>query len=283
MKFPIIKFSLASLLLLQYAGSVSANNEVSFSKTGNKICVNSNGVPNHPIGTFPNSGNPNSFKTQNTKVCFPANPVKNSTAKNQRGSIGVGLNGIIIRPGTADWYDASSKRGHSRDRSSGWNLEGMGAKQTLGIDNAYGHVDNTGLYHYHGTSSSGLLSSKKDSLVAYAADGFEIHYVGDLVKSGWALKSGTRPTAPGGAHDGTYIQDYVYVGGSNTLDECNGGTLNGKFVYFATNSYPFFPRCLWGDADSSFGNGANRGGGREMRRERPRHGHHKGQRPQRRP
>jgi len=279
MKFPVIKFSLASLLLLQYVGYASANNEVNFTKTDSKICVNSNGFPNHSIGTFPNSGNPNSFKTQNIKVCFPANPVKNRSAKNQSGSIGVGLNGIIIRPGTADWYDASSKRGFSRDRSSGWNLEGMGAKQALGIDNAYGHVDNTGLYHYHGSSNSGLLSSKKGSLVAYAADGFEIHYVGDRVKSGWALKSGTRPSAPGGAYDGTYIQDYTYVGGSNTLDKCNGGTLNGKFVYFATNSYPFFPRCLWGDADSSFGNRASRGGGREMRRERPRHSHHNGQRP----
>lgn len=41
-------------------------------------------------------------------------------------TVDIAKNGIIIRPGTADYFDASSPRGHSRNRSSDWNLDGMG-------------------------------------------------------------------------------------------------------------------------------------------------------------
>lgn len=47
-------------------------------------------------------------------------------------TVGIAKNGIIIRPGTADYFDASSPRGHSCNRSSGWNLDGMGPDNTLG-------------------------------------------------------------------------------------------------------------------------------------------------------
>ena len=32
----------------------------------------------------------------------------------------------------------------------------------------------------------------------------------------------------------------------------NGGTLNGKYVYFATDEFPFFPRCHWGNVSKDF-------------------------------
>lgn len=51
---------------------------------------------------------------------------------------------------------------------------------------------------------------------------------------------------PFGKHDGSYKEDYEYVKGSGDLDECNGGILRGKYVYFATGNFPFFPRCHWG-------------------------------------
>ena len=47
-------------------------------------------------------------------------------------TVGIAKNGIIIRPGAADYFDASSPRGHSCNRSSGWNLDGMGPDNTLG-------------------------------------------------------------------------------------------------------------------------------------------------------
>jgi hypothetical protein len=200
----------------------AASNVVEVTETGGQRCITSNGIPDHTTGTFPNSGNPNSIKTQSQKLCVTSTPTKGSTAKTLRGTTGFALNGIILRPGTADWYDGSTSRGHSRDRSSGWNLEGMGSRVQLGLDQNNAHVDNRGVYHYHGPSSS-ILNAAKGTLIGYSADGHEIHYMGSNVKSSWQLKSGTRPSAPGGAYDGSYNQDWQYVASSGNLDECNGG------------------------------------------------------------
>ena len=232
---------------------------------GNQRCIESNGVPNHQIGQFPNSGNPNRFRTQQLKFCFDKTPRKNANPTRGTPNVGIALNGIVIRPGTADWYDASTRRGFSRNRASGWNLEGMGSAESLGIDENNAHVDNRGLYHYHG-KPVGLLKVSKSTLVGYAADGFEIHYVGKDAKPSYVLKSGTRPTAPGGAYDGRFVQDWKYAKGAGNLDECNGGIIDGKFVYFATDSYPFYPRCHWGNVSQDFERRGPRNGDRRDRR-----------------
>lgn len=233
------------------AKAISATNEVKVTTDNGKRCIQSNGIPDHEVGQFPNKGNPNSIKTQKIQLCVTANPTKGSTAKDLNGTTGFALNGIIIRPGTADWYDGSSPRGHSRDRSSGWNLDGLGPVNTLGMDQNNAHVDNQGIYHYHGPSKS-ILNSAQGTLIGYSADGHELHYVGSKVSSSWQLKKGTRPSAPGGAYDGAFNQDWEYVAGSGTLDKCNGATVNGKYVYYATDSYPFFPRCAYGEVSSDF-------------------------------
>ena len=229
----------------------------SWTETANHRCVTSDGLPNHSTGQFPTSGNPHRITRQTIRYCMPLNPVKGSTPQDQRGSIGVAINGVTIRPGTADWWDSSSRRGHSRDRSSGWNLEGLGAAEMLGMDMNNAHVDERGLYHYHGVAAA--VTSGRSSLFGIAADGFEIHLAGPAQRSSWQLKPGTRPSGPGGRYDGTYVQDWEYVAGSGTLDQCNGGQLEGRFVYFATQTYPFFPRCLWGQASADFATGGGQG------------------------
>ncbi|MEP5182159.1 MAG: YHYH protein [Rhizobiaceae bacterium] len=249
--------------------AVAHNGKVSISVKGNQRCIASNGLPNHKTGQFPNSGNPNRISKQNINLCVTTSPRKGSRPNYVRGSVGVGINGVQFRPGTADYYDASSRRGFSRDRSSGWNLDGLGARDKLGMDNNNAHVDNRGLYHYHGVANA-LVKSGKGSLIGWAADGFEIHYLGSKRRSGYQLKKGTRPSAPGGKYDGTYVQDWRYVGGSGTLDQCNGGTLNGKFVYFATETFPFLPHCLWGNISRDFEHrrgGARQEGGQRRRGE----------------
>ena len=72
------------------------------------------------------------------------------------------------------------------------------------------------------------------------------------MQSSWQLKSGGRESGPGGAHAGTYVQDYEFVEGSGTLDECNGAMRDGQYVYFATQTFPFFPRCFKGAVSSDF-------------------------------
>ncbi len=246
--------------LMTAPSALAQTPSVQITEQGGQRCITSNGVPNHDIGTFPNSGNPNSFRSQSNRYCFDATPSRNGRPTEGTPTVGIALNGIPIRPGTADWYDASSPRGHSRDSSSGWNLEGMGSADTLGMDRNNAHVDNRGLYHYHG-APVGLLAVTSSSHIGYAADGFEIHYVGPEAQPSYGLKSGTRPTAPGGRYDGRYVQDWQYRAGSGNLDQCNGGMVNGQYVYFATDSYPFYPRCHWGDVSQDFAGPGGGGGG----------------------
>ena len=237
-------------LLLIAGAAYAATNRVSISDSGGQRCITSNGIPNHATGQFPNRGNPHAIESQNTRFCVASTPTKGNKAQ-MVPTTGIALNGVLIRPGTADYYDASSPRGHSRDRSSGWNLDGMGARDTLGLDDQNAHVGPRGEYHYHGVPKS-IASITNGTLMGYAADGFEIHYVGSSAKSSYMLLPGTRSSAPGGSHDGTYNEDWQYVQGAGNLDRCNGGVVDGKYVYFATDTYPFFPRCVYGTEVTKF-------------------------------
>lgn len=221
------------------------------SMQGDQRCIQSNSTPNHPMGQFPNRGNPNAFRAQPLKVCVDATPSLTGQTAQRSTASGVSLTGILFRPGTADYYDGSTPRGHSRNPASGWRLEGMGAAETLGMDQANAHVDHRGLYHYHAPAAL-LTDTLQGTLIGYAADGFPIHYVGSKAQSSWQLKPGTRPTSPNGRYDGTYEQDWRYEAGSGNLDTCNGTTIDGAYVYFATDSYPFFPRCFKGTVSRDF-------------------------------
>ncbi len=238
------RFTLLIAGTLAAATAVYAATNATITQSSDQICISSNGLPDHETGQFPNSGNPHTMRAQSTKVCVTTTPVKGTRAQLVQVP-GIMENGILIRPGTADYYDASSPRGHSRDRSSGWNLDGMGARVMLGLDSNNAHVDHTGLYHYHGVPDP-VVKASGDTQIGWAADGFAIHYVGDAARPSYMLKAGNRPTAPGGAYDGTYNEDFEYVQGSGNLDQCNGAMLNGAYVYFATDAYPFYPRCLYG-------------------------------------
>ncbi len=83
------------------------NNAVTITTDNGKRCVISNGLPDHDTGRFPNPGNPNSITEQDVRLCFPQVPHKGNTPQDMRGSIGVAINGVQIRPGTAEYYDAS--------------------------------------------------------------------------------------------------------------------------------------------------------------------------------
>ena len=73
--------------------------------------------------------------------------------------------------------------------------------------------------------------------------------------SGYTLKAGNRPakssTSPGGAYDGTYIEDYEYTG-AGTLDACNGMTVHGQYGYYVTDSFPYVMGCFSGTPHASF-------------------------------
>jgi hypothetical protein len=232
---------------------------------GDYRVVESNGLPDHKYGLLPNAGNPNAIRPQRYIFRMPAQP-KAAAAVTPVGMrpFGVALNGVPFDPGAAEFWND--------DPRSGWQYEAMGGKLDLGLDRSNAHVQPNGAYHYHGLPL-GLMSrwdGKSMLLVGYAADGFPIYAEYghrdpfsafsplEKMRPSYWLKAGTRPGGPGGAHDGTFVQDYEYVPRAGALDECNGrmGVTpehpEGIYHYFVTEEFPFVPRCWRGTPDESF-------------------------------
>ncbi|MBV1903160.1 MAG: YHYH protein [Marinosulfonomonas sp.] len=232
-------------------GAHAHENKSNVTVQGAMTCITSNGAPSHEMGKFPNRANPNSFRKQTLRFCFPTHPKMSPTVTRGLMSVGVSVTGVPIRPYTAGYYDPNGRRGISHDPSSGWRQQAMDNPRSLGMDEQNAHVDRSGLYHYHGVSSD-LLASQNATLIGYAPDGYEIHYSPVKALSSWALKSGVRPTAPFGPYDGKFEEDFEYIAASGTLDECNGAFVEGTYTYFATDSYPFFPRCFKGVVNPNF-------------------------------
>ena len=251
MKISLLRIFLSFMVII-VVKPVFAKNDVLVFKDQSKLCITSNSLPDHDIGKFPNRANPHSIRKHLVEFCVPVKPLKNEAPTFVKGTIGIAINGIQFRPNTAGFYDPLAISGHSRNGDKRWSLDIFGAKNKLGLDTSNGHLGPNGLYHYHGIAKSLVITSGK-SLIGYAGDGFEIHYLGNKVTSGYELKSGFRPSGPGGKYDGTYNEDYVHKGLEGTLDKGNGGNLGNRFVYFVTDNYPFIGRCLWGDISSGFG------------------------------
>lgn len=240
--------------------------QVSITEEGNKRVIESNGIPDHAPGRFPNRGNPNSISAQNHHFEMTLEPrAARQTTPFQLGLFGIAINGVPFDPGAAEFWN--------RDRNSGWQYEALGGGVNLGVDQHNAHVQPTGSYHYHGLPT-GLVQAQRASgrmtLVGYAADGFPIYAVwghrnpddleSELVvlKSSYQLRRGMRNGGPGGRHDGTFVQDWEYLEGSGDLDECNGRTgvtaeyPNGTYYYVLTEEFPFIPRAFRGTPDPSF-------------------------------
>ncbi|MCF2872966.1 YHYH protein [Octadecabacter sp. G9-8] len=231
--------------------AVAHENIASTEIQGDMTCISSNGAPDHDMGEFPNRANPNAFLEQNLTFCFATSPQLADTVTTDLMTVGVSTTGVPIRPYTAGYYDPNGRRGFSQDPSSGWRQQAMHDPSSLGMDDQNAHVDRAGLYHYHAVPSA-LLASQGGSLIGYAPDGFEIRYSPSSATSSWQLKDGVRPTPPGEDYDGTFEEDFEFTAGSGTLDECNGGMIDGTYTYFATDTYPYYPRCFKGVVNPQF-------------------------------
>ena len=226
-----------------------------------------NGLPDHETGEFPNAQNPNSISAQMYDIELPASPITNDQPSGYSlpQPFGIALNGVPFDPLAAEFYQ--------RDFDSGWQYEALGGGIQLGLDGQNAHVQPTGAYHYHGIPAdvvSSWSSTTHGPLIGWGGDGFPIYvrtgYRDESdasspiinLQSSYQIRSGTRPDGPGGAYDGTYIQDYEYVEGSGDLDESNGrfGVTpefpNGTYHYILTDVFPTIPRSFRGDLAASF-------------------------------
>ncbi len=227
--------------------------------------ISANGYPNKAPGKFPNAGNPHRISKKNYQLKVPANPKKTGRVKDTgRNPFGIALNGVLFDPRTAETWQ--------NNRRSGWNYEALGGACKLGLDRYNAHVQPDGTYHYHSIPTGVVAASggrSAPALIGYAADGFPIYgpygYSDPSKKSGmkklkssYVIKSGTRPSGPGGRYNGKFTQDYAYVAGRGDLDQCNGRFAvtpefpQGTYQYVVTDSFPYIPRCWMGSPDGSF-------------------------------
>ncbi len=240
--------------------------------------LTANGIPDHEVGEFPNQGNPNTIGEIDVTASFSLTPVETSTATvlgGPRGVTGYVLNGVKIDAGTAGSCDDSGSNCSLVDNSGNWSIEALGQNSfNFGTDDNNAHVQPTGDYHYHGMPENYLTEQGADNtsmtLIGWAADGFPIYAryghsipndaTSELVEVVGSYQliepiSDSRPSVETYAL-GTFAQDWEYVAGSGDLDECNGRVgvtpefPQGIYHYFATDSYPYFQRCVKGEVEA---------------------------------
>lgn len=250
--------------------ATALQNEVRITERDGYRFIESNGIPNHSAGQFPNPGNPNSIQPQRHqyRVTLNPQPARQLTFAG-RQPFGVAVNGVPFDPGTAEFWQG--------DPRGGWNYDALSGRINLGLDRNLAHVQPDGSYHYHGLPA-GLMEllqrrEMRDGmlLLGWAADGFPIY--GPVayaqadnassplrkMRSSYRLKQGTRPAgSPGGAYDGSFNQDWEYVAGTGDLDETNGRSgvtpeyPQGTYYYVITDTFPFISRNFRGTPDASF-------------------------------
>jgi hypothetical protein len=266
------------------SSSVRLDSTVAWSCSTTTRSLSANGVPDHAVGTFPSAANPNTITAQSVSASFPLLPVSTGVATTLGGPLGPQgyvLNGVKIDAGTGGSCTDSGTSCSLGDNSGSWSIEALGQSSfDFGADSNNAHVQPDGAYHYHGMPEGFMTlrgaSSASMTLIGWAADGFPIYgrygystssdaSSGLKAMSGsYQLKSSVSSSRPSTTTYplGTFAQDWEYVEGSGDLDECNGRTgvtpefPYGTYHYFATDSYPYFQRCVKGSLSASAANGA---------------------------
>lgn len=267
-------------LVLCNASTATENTTLGFESIAHWRCVNgqrllsSNGIPNHPPGTFPNEHNPNRISEQQINFATTLNPIARSDAGAWVRTAGYAINGVKFEPGTAGRCESSITNPKQCNLGRGfgqWSIEALGQNSfDFGVDANRAHVQPTGEYHYHGIPEGLLSPQSKEGramqLIGWAADGFPIYArygYADPASAQSPLKAmrtsySARTAASAGRPSvdlvpmGAFEQDYRYEAGAGDLDECNGRYAvtpefpKGSYHYYATDAYPYVQRCVKG-------------------------------------
>lgn len=238
------------------------------------------GLPDHPVGNFPNAGNPNFITIQSINASMTLTPTLAGTNTAVGGPGGASVyarNSVKFDPGTAGTCPGSATTTSDCNLASpsgAWRIEALGQTAfNFGVDSNNAHVQPTGEYHYHGMPVALLAnagasdSNRKMVLVGWAGDGYPVYArycYSNANDATTALKvctgSYVLDTTPDAGRPstslaplGTFVSDWNYSAGHGDLDDCNGRTgvtpefPNGTYYYMATDTYPFFSRCLKGN------------------------------------
>lgn len=258
--------------------SVQLNSTVTWTCTDEEREITANGIPDHAVGTFPNNNNPNTITEQTVAENFSLEPVETAVATTlggPAGPTGYVLNGVKIDANTAGSCDDSGDNCSLIGNTGNWHIEALGHNSfNFGTDDNNAHVQPGGVYHYHGIPEGFVTkqggSSTTMTIIGWAADGFPIY-----ARYGYSIASdktstlksmtgsyqlvtdvnGSRPSTDTYPL-GTFGEDWEYVAGSGDLDECNGRVgvtpefPAGIYHYYATDSYPYFQRCVKGEVEA---------------------------------
>ncbi len=255
--------------------SISLTSTSSWTCSATTRIMTSNNLPNHTVGTFPNSNNPNAISAQNTTFTATLTPV-NASSNQTPVVVGYALNGVKFDPATAGTCGSNISSTSQCDLAGAtgtYKIEALGQSTfNFGVDTNNAHVQPGGAYHYHGMpegllTNAGISSSNtKMLLIGFALDGYPVYarygYTTatsassaiKVIKSSYVVDTVADSGRPSASLIplGTFTSDWNYSAGSGDLDECNGrfGVTpdfpNGIYHYYATDTYPYLPRCLKG-------------------------------------
>lgn len=262
---------------LNESASINLTSTATWSCTDTERALVANAIPDHEVGTFPNAANPNTITEQVVDATMPISPVLTDTATElggPRGPTGYVLNGVKMDPGTAGTCTDAADCNLGGNGGS-WSIEALGqAGFDFGTDTNNAHVQPTGEYHYHGLPEGFITlrggNASTMTLIGWASDGFPIYarygYISATdassglksVTGSYQFVSTVNASRPAVASYplGTFTQDYEYAAGVGDLDECNGRTgvtpefPEGTYHYYATETYPFMPRCVKGKVEA---------------------------------
>ena len=258
-----------------------------WSCTDNKRILSANGIPDHSVGTFPNSSNPHSISEQAVSAEFTLAPRKTSNPTELSGPdvVGYVLNGVKVDAGTAGTCNDSGSNCSLAGGLGNWSIEALGQSHfDFGDDGNHAHVQPNGAYHYHGVPE-GFVEKQgggesKMTIIGWAADGFPIYsrygysiagqsnsHIREMLSSYRLIDTVSNERPPISVYSlGTFSQDWVYEEGLGDLDQCNGrwGVTpefpQGIYHYYATDEYPYFQRCVKGEVDANLSTDKGNGG-----------------------
>lgn len=256
---------------------VTTTSTSSWACSGTLRSLTANGIPDHQIGTFPNLGNPNAPTVQTINASAPLTPVVATSNTALRLGFGYALNGVKFDPGTGGTCPNTATKSSdcAAIGTDPWKLEALGVAKSFfnfGTDSNNAHVQPTGMYHYHGMpegilTKMGITSANPAmALIGWAPDGYPVYaryghtIPTDItsplktIQSSWRIQLTPDVGRPSVTYIpmGVFLQDYEYVAGLGDLDDCNGRFdvtpefPNGIYHYYATDNFPYFPRCWKG-------------------------------------
>jgi hypothetical protein len=248
-----------------------------WSCTDGERVLSANGIPDHEVGEFPNTNNPNTIAEQTVDANYTLLPIEttsSTTLRGPTGPVGYVLNGVKIDASTAGSCDDSGNNCSLIDNSGGWSIEALGHSSfNFGTDDNNAHVQPGGSYHYHGMPEGFITKQGGNNatmtIIGWAADGFPIYarygysIASDSTSAlasmtgSYQLVSDVSSSRPSTSiyELGTFAQDWEYVAGSGDLDECNGRVgvtpefPEGIYHYYATDTYPYLQRCVKGEVE----------------------------------